>query len=270
MDARFSDSPKKGELKKDVDFISRLRLIHLSEIFSWIAKGANQFYKCNKTIVVPSSFKIRTTELFNTEDSITTFVDRMIIHTNDKKDYIKKGDLFDKYQSFCIDNSQKCHRRSELFDRLKEKGLLMSVKDGYDIYRNVKLNLKLLVKNERAKNLMICDNDDEYKEAYELSQDELIIAKHSLIVANDEIQRQLKEIELLKQQLKALTPIVTEVTSSIIQKEIKHKAIKTMMDSDSDDSDSDSDDPDYIDEYETDEDADEEEYNNMAKLLGGN
>jgi hypothetical protein len=312
----------------------------------------------------------------------------MLVRTEDKKDFVKKGELFDKYQGFCVDNSQKCHRRSELFDRLKEKGFLTSVKDGYDIYRGIKLNLKLMAKHDKGKNIMTCDDDDEYKEAYELSQTQLKAVNDILTNTLDENKKQRKlledmkkqeednynEIVLLKKQLEALTkPVVknevdhTQTTNekyflfvpfefkehakklgaqwdsersrwyihpsskhfqllkdtyhgdnfkidfygsrmisppanlfetdspkvSVIknksvvnmmdsdeedsfietgtdEEEIKHKTIKTMMDSDSDDSDSDSDDdPDYIDEYESDEDADEEEYNDMAKLLSG-
>ena len=225
MDARFTESPKKGEFKKDVEFISRLRKVHLSEVFSWIAKGANEFYKANKTIAVPDSFQSRTTDLFNSEDSITTFINRMLVVTEDKKDFIKKGQLFENYQAFCIDNSQKCHRRSELFDRLKEKRFITSVKDGYDVYRKVKLNTVLLKKKSGAQsdNMMICD-DDEYKEAYELSQTQLKASEGALSLAMEEIGEQRKvmedmerqaedfynQIEALKKQLQAKSNVKTE------------------------------------------------------------
>ncbi len=110
---------------------------YLSEAFSWIVKGSQEYYK-NYKIEMPHKFKIRTKELLESEDSIETFIKRFITKTNKSSDYIKKKVLFDKYKEFCDLNSQRCQPRSTLYNRLEHSGYNTSVLDGYDIYRNIK------------------------------------------------------------------------------------------------------------------------------------
>jgi phage/plasmid-associated DNA primase len=121
LDTIFStaDKFKRGHILIDNDFTYKLGTIYLNEIFTWIAKGAHEFYK-DKNIVMPESFQIRTKQLFLNEDSVSTFIERRMIKTDSSKDFIKKGDLFEAYKTFCDSNSQRCHKRSELFDRLSE------------------------------------------------------------------------------------------------------------------------------------------------------
>ena len=165
LDSVFSHNPKKGELKIDNVFTENLATIYLSEVFTWIAKGSYEFYKDMK-ITMPDSFIERTKQVFLNEDSISTFITRKIIKIDDDKKFIRKGDLFEEFKTFCDDNSQRCHKRSELFDRLKELKYTTSVKDGYDVYRGIK------IRNTKVKNIDITmdedtDDEGEYKEAYE-------------------------------------------------------------------------------------------------------
>jgi phage/plasmid-associated DNA primase len=247
MDSTFSDKPKKGEQKKDTDFIERLRSIHLSEVFSWMAQGSYNFYKDGRSITVPPLFKARTTELFKTEDSISTFVNRMLIITENKKDYIKKGVLFEDYMSFCVSNSQKCHRRSELFDRLKEMKLVVSVKDGYDIYRNVKLSSD----HERKKpantvndTTVSIEDDTEYKEAYENC------LKH---VKDIERVCEDRELELYAKEhaLNKALGRIAELEQLIVQNEPTWLDVDENVEVD----------------IESEDEADEDEYADMAKLF---
>ncbi len=48
MDSQFSFNPQEGEFLRDDDFKDNLLNKHLSELFSWMVKGAKQFYKDRK------------------------------------------------------------------------------------------------------------------------------------------------------------------------------------------------------------------------------
>ena len=56
FDNVFTDKPTKpNEMKIDVDFTKQLETIYLSEVFTWMAKGAYNLYK-DKNIEMPVSY----------------------------------------------------------------------------------------------------------------------------------------------------------------------------------------------------------------------
>lgn len=142
LDSRFCKNPvNKNEFKIDTEFVKKLQNEHLSEIFTWIAKGAHEFYK-TQDITMPLEFEKRTEHLLSEQDSIASFVSRKLEITKDKADYCRKNDLFDSYKIFCNDNSQRCQPRSSLWqrmDQLMSKGIKSSTLNGYDVYRCVKI-----------------------------------------------------------------------------------------------------------------------------------
>jgi len=138
LDTVFSFNPQKGEIKIDTAFVENLSTIFLNEVFTWITKGSKEFYT-DKKIEMPDSFIRRTKQIFSSEDSISTFIERRIVVTELSTDYIKKGDLFETYKKFCDSNSQRCHKRSELFDRLSEMKYTTTILKGYDVYRFMKV-----------------------------------------------------------------------------------------------------------------------------------
>ena len=142
LDSKFVDNPdetKTNNFKKNTEFTQQLETIYLSEIFSWIAKGSAEFYK-TMSIDMTKEFIDRTDRILSNEDSIKTFIDRKIIVTNDKKDVLKKLAVFEHYKTFCSSNSQRCQPRSSLFNRLEHDNIKLSVLDGYDVYRGIKIN----------------------------------------------------------------------------------------------------------------------------------
>jgi len=104
LDSVFSHDPKKGEYLIDPEFTNNLSTIFLSEVFTWIAKGSCEFYKTKK-LTRPESYIIRTKKAILNEDAISTFIERTIEMTDDKKIFMSKGDLFKEFQEFCNDNS---------------------------------------------------------------------------------------------------------------------------------------------------------------------
>lgn len=139
LDSRFVDNPKgKNEFKRDEDFIDSLCEDYLSEAFTWIVKGCKTYYE-TKTIVPSEEFRKRTDEVFNLEDSITSFISTQLVITSDDKDYERRGILFEQYKLYCNDNSQRCKPRSTLFKRLEDLKIRIVKKDGYDVYRGLKV-----------------------------------------------------------------------------------------------------------------------------------
>lgn len=138
FDAKFSESKdlKEGEIAVDKEFANNLQTIFLSEIFTWIVKGAKEYY-LDRKIEMPESFKIRTNDILSNEDSIKTFLDRKIQFGLSDKQHMKKLQIFELYKNFCNQNSQRCQPRSSLFARLGELGCKLSTLHGYDVYRGI-------------------------------------------------------------------------------------------------------------------------------------
>ena len=139
LDSRFVDNPKnKNEFKRDEDFIDSLCEDYLSEVFTWIVQGCKTYFE-TKTITPTEEFKSRTDKVFNLEDSITSFIDSQLIITSNDKDFERRGVLFDIYKLYCNNNSQRCKPRSTLFKRLEDLKVRIIKKDGYDVYRGLKV-----------------------------------------------------------------------------------------------------------------------------------
>jgi putative DNA primase/helicase len=135
MDTNFTDTPKnENDIKIDNDFAEKVENEYLSEMFSWIVKGSQEYYKTCK-IEMTQEFKERTNEILTGSDSILNFFERLVIKTNNKKDFIKRSSLFEHYMQFCNKNSQRCQPRSSLFNRIEEYGAIKSTLHGLDGYR---------------------------------------------------------------------------------------------------------------------------------------
>ncbi len=135
LDSQFSHNPKDGEFLMDKDFINNL---DLSYIFSWIAKGAKIFYDDNCKIEMTEDFNERTNRLLELDDSIENFIKSRLIVTLDKKDFIRRSNIFEIYKKFCDENSQRCKPRSTLFNRFVNMKLDAKL-HGYDGFRGLKI-----------------------------------------------------------------------------------------------------------------------------------
>lgn len=138
----FVDKPnpkRLNEFKNDPDFVESLNNEYLSEVFTWIMKGSQEYYK-DKKLTPPQTIADMTASVFEQQDSITAFLKNRIEITDDKKDYIKKSDMMDiHYKKYCNDNSLRCHPRSTLYKRLEDIHLQLTQLNGYTVYRSVKL-----------------------------------------------------------------------------------------------------------------------------------
>jgi phage/plasmid-associated DNA primase len=197
LDSQFVNNPDpkvKNQFKIDKDFTDKLETVYLSEIFSWIVLGAKEFYKDNKIEMSPE-FEKRTEDILSSEDSIKTFIDRKLKITNDFNDKITKSELFQFYNNFCSENSQRCQPRSTLFNRLEHMNLKLYTLNGYDIYRGM---IVVDFKNDEE------DNDVDHRDKIIKSQyEEIVKLKLEVNRLKVELQNQItdddleKELELL-------------------------------------------------------------------------
>ena len=122
---------------------------------------------------MPKEFQARTDEMFSLDDSVTSYIGNKLSITNDSKDYIRRGQLFEDYKAYCNDNSQRCKPRSTFFKRMDDLKIQISKKDGYDVYRG--LALKQMTQKQS-------DDDEgkaEYVRAEEFTKLQRIIEKTS-------------------------------------------------------------------------------------------
>lgn len=134
----FVESPTGSQKRKDTQFTDNLESIYLDEVFTWIACGSKMYYQDRK-LMMPDSFQQQTMKFMNQEDSIESFFNNRILFTKDNKDSMRKNELFNTYQEYCKENSQRCQPRSTMFNRLNHKKLETSKLHGYDVYRGIKL-----------------------------------------------------------------------------------------------------------------------------------
>lgn len=190
FDQRFSKSPAKGEHKADDNFIDALETVYLNEVFSWIAKGAVEYYK-DRTMKMPESFDTRTTKLVEDEDAITSFLKYGVKFTDNKSDYIKKADLFEHFKHYCNDNSLRCDPRSSLYARLMEHKMLSVKYNGYDVYRGMKIN-----KNKEEK------EEEEYDQGVNKA-DQSIHVNMILQRENEDLKSKVRDLQMQLFVLKA-------------------------------------------------------------------
>lgn len=190
----FLDQDFRKSNNVDVEFIDNLKTKYLNEVFSWMAKGAKDYYENEKEkLKMSEEFRKRTDKLLMGEDSISTFLERKVERTEHKSDYLRRKDLFETYKKYCDENSQRCQPRSTLFNRLEHLKYELFKKDGYDVYRFIKIR-----ENEED------DNEDDKPVSVPNTKEEMKLIKQ--IVIKDKGYKQkfkdaLKEIEQLKQQM---------------------------------------------------------------------
>ncbi len=201
MDTNFTEKPKdKNDIKIDSVFAEKVETEYLSEMFSWIVKGSQEYYKDYK-IEMTDSFKQRTKEVLAGEDSIQNFFNRLVNKTGNEKDYIKRSELFETYMRFCNKNSQRCQPRSSLFNRIEQIGVLKSTLHGLDIYRGVKVQDIDLLESEPSpldNGIEEPEEEPDYKQLY------LALLAKQQTPPQPEIKKVLSEEEELELELSGI------------------------------------------------------------------
>lgn len=172
--------------------------VQCSEVFTWIIKGAVEYYK-NPVVKMPEDWQERTTKILEGEDSIETFITRFIPKTDNDKDITRRKELFEKYQLFCNKNSQRCQHRSTLYNRLQHMNINSYTLDGYDIFRYLKCTFK---KDDNTGNMFINNNkDDEYEKLNELYEKK-----------DKQLEEALERLNKLENQIKEMNNILIKRT----------------------------------------------------------
>jgi P4 family phage/plasmid primase-like protien len=214
LDSQFSHNPKEGEFLMDKEFINKL---DLSYVFSWIAKGAKSFYDNNCKLEMTTAFEERTNRLLELDDSIENFIKTKLIVTLDKKDFIRRSDIFEIYKKFCDENSQRCKPRSTLFNRFVNMKLDAKL-HGYDGFRG--LQVKRMHNDEDQKNdgqpsLFIKAGD---KASY-VREEEFVNSQNEL---NGRIDNLLESQETLHDEFRNAISYIEDLEYQVAVREYKH------------------------------------------------
>jgi P4 family phage/plasmid primase-like protien len=202
FDSEFCDKPKeKHQFLKDNIFGDLIENEYLSEVFTWIVKGAKEYY-IDKRINMPESFKQRTTQVINLEDSITSYINTKLLFTKASNDYIRRGALFENYKTYCDTNSQRCQPRSSLFNRLSDLRIDIAKLDGYDIYRGVKFS-----------NDIICEELDEVENKTQINT-----LFDTGVDKNDQSIKQSEKLIIVK--TKKVKPLKNDIEEDLVLKEL--------------------------------------------------
>ena len=154
---------------KDSQFADDLVEKYLSEVFSWMVKGAIEYYK-DKRINATNEFQRRTNETIEDGDSITSFLKYRVKFTKDVKDKVAPVDMFKIYQKYCQDTSKQCKPRTTLYNRLEHLKVVKKIYNGYPSFHYI----KIIHEDDEEENN---DEDIKEKEKQDEEEEERILLK---------------------------------------------------------------------------------------------
>ena len=134
MNAQFVDNPKKkGQYKKNPDFVKELETIYRDEVFSFFAQGAFDYYK-NKSFGYDncSSLVNYRNDYIETIDPVRSFLKRWCVL--DTKDKIKTSELFEVFITYCKQHDEKMITREKFYESLRGRKLLPVKINGHHYY----------------------------------------------------------------------------------------------------------------------------------------
>jgi P4 family phage/plasmid primase-like protien len=156
-DQRFVDEPKEGEHKKDTVFVDKLKNEYLDEVFTWIVKGSQEYYK-DKRIDMPPEWNKRMNESLVSNDSIESFITEFIKPSKDPKAKIMITDLFKMYNKYSSKASSGCKVRSNFFERVAEKYTKVRI-NGYYYFKGIECTYKPPMEPEDLEGCVFDDDE---------------------------------------------------------------------------------------------------------------
>lgn len=216
FDQEFADEPKAHQKQRDSDFVDSLENEYLDEVFSWIVKGAMNYFDGGRKIEMPTGFQQRLTKMMTMEDSIESFCKYRVQQTGNSKDTVKRTDLFESYKQYCNDNSQRCQPRSTLYSRLEHMKIQTSTLHGIDIYRGIKVIIEQMT--GASSNLDHGTNEEV------VTDYELVLKQKDKVIANLETQLKVTEsdkIKQLQQRIEHLESLLNQQETNALEQVIE-------------------------------------------------
>jgi putative DNA primase/helicase len=134
MNAQFVDTPtKKGQYKKNPDFVKELETTYRDEVFSFFAQGAYEYYQ-KKSFGYEdckSLVKYRNDYIENI-DPVRSFLKRWCIV--DTKDKIKTSDLFEAFIAYCKKHDETMIPREKFYESLRGRKIVPVKINGHHYY----------------------------------------------------------------------------------------------------------------------------------------
>lgn len=136
FNASFTHEPKEGEFKRDVEFIDKLKTIYLDEVFTFLVKGAIEWYK-DKKLTEPESVKDATLEYMAELDFTSQFIQEKCERGPDFR--VERKVLYDAYCDFIIDEGGKKMSKPAFFKKMTSLKFDQTTMRGVDNFKGLKL-----------------------------------------------------------------------------------------------------------------------------------
>ena len=146
FDAKFVENPSKpNEQKINKYFIKKLCTEYLSEVLLFMVQGAIEFNN-NTDMTPPKCIEDDINSFIDEIDPTNKFISSKIQITTNKKDKIKRGELYELFKTWCTDNGNTIPFKKTDFFKATDRIIGASTKYNGDFYY---FNVK-----------SICDDDD--------------------------------------------------------------------------------------------------------------
>jgi len=154
----------KRAFKADTEFIDQLKTTYLSEVFTWLVRGAMEWYN-DPTFNPPKSIENATSDYINEMDLVEQFISEKCIVKSGLR--ILRSHFYRAYMEWCDDNyGIKIYNKSDFFKRMDKMDKIRKVFiNGNYLYQGISLITYEEVKNrvESTKQYQfIDDSDDDY------------------------------------------------------------------------------------------------------------
>ena len=159
FDAKFVETPTKtNEQKINKYFTKKLCSEYLPEILLFMVQGAIEFNK-NTDMTPPQCIADDISDFIDEIDPTNKFIGSKLTITENKKDKIKRGDLYELFKKWCLDNGNTIPFKKTDFFKAVDRIIGASTKYNGDFYY---FNIKVIVDANEE------DDEDEPKSALDM------------------------------------------------------------------------------------------------------
>ena len=166
--AKFKEIPtKEGEQKMNKYLVKQLEEKYLNQILKFMVLGAIEFIK-NPDIIAPKELEDDMNKYILEINPVGSFITDKIEITDNDKNRILRGDLYDIYKKWTVDNGVTVYiKKSDFYKTVDDKiGVAKPIKGNY-YYKNI-LEIKEEFKvdeiddeDEEIEEQIVCKDDDD-------------------------------------------------------------------------------------------------------------
>jgi phage/plasmid-associated DNA primase len=130
--AKFKENPKEGEQKLNKYLVKQLQEKYMNQILKFMVLGAIEFIK-NPDMTPPKELEEDMNKYIQEINPTEYFIKSKLEHTENDKDRILRGNLYETYKKWSVDNGISIYiKKSEFYKSIDEKlGQAKPIKGNY-------------------------------------------------------------------------------------------------------------------------------------------